>query len=105
MVASAQPFVPGLADEGGETPLPQERPFALNGAAGRVAAMTSNFHVATAGPALERSAPERPAVKPAAAQRVTALDSAPRADVSPVATFAPAPDRGALGLMSGRGLY
>jgi rare lipoprotein A len=106
MVASAQPFVPGLADEGGETPLPQERPFALNGAAGRVAAKTSTFNVATAGTAPEHSAPERPAVKPpAAAQRVTALDSGPRADVSPVATFAPAPDRGALGLMSGRGLY
>jgi rare lipoprotein A len=111
MVASAQPFVPGLADEGGETPLPQERPFALNGAAGRVAAKTSTFNVATAGTAPEHSAPERPALErqavkpPAAAQRVTALDSGPRADVSPVATFAPAPDRGALGLMSGRGLY
>jgi rare lipoprotein A len=106
MLASAQPFVPGLADEGGETPLPQERPFALGGAAGRVAAKTASVNVATASPASEHPAPDRLAVKPpAGAQRVTALDSAPRADMGPVATFAPAPDRGGLGLMSGRGLY
>jgi rare lipoprotein A len=106
MLASAQPFVPGLADEGGETPLPQERPFALGGAAGRVAAKIASVNVATASPASEHPAPDRLAVKPpAGAQRVTALDSAPRADMGPVATFAPAPDRGGLGLMSGRGLY
>jgi rare lipoprotein A len=106
MVASAQPFVPGLADEGGETPLPQERPFALGGAEARVAAKTSTFSVAAVSTTPERPAQERPAAKSlAAAQRVTALDSAPRADVSSVATFAPAPERGGLGLMSGRGLY
>jgi rare lipoprotein A len=105
MVASAQPFVPGLADEG-ETPLPPERPFALGGSAGRVAAntntKTNSFNVATAGAAPERSGVRLP---PAGAQRVTALDAAPRADMSPVATFAPAREPAALGLMSGRGLY
>jgi rare lipoprotein A len=101
MVASAQPFIPGLADDGGETPIPPERPFALGDPTARVAAKTSSFNVATAS-----AAPERLVLMPSVgAQRVTALDSAPRADVSPVATFAAAPDRGALGLMSGRGLY
>jgi rare lipoprotein A len=105
MVASSQPFVPSLADEG-ETPLPPERPFALGGTVGRVAAntntKTNSFNVATAGAAPERSGVKLP---PAGAQTVTALDAAPRADISPVATFAPAREPAALGLMSGRGLY
>ena len=105
MVASAQPFVPSYSDEG-ETPLPPERPFALGGSTGRVAGSTNtktnSFNVATAGAAPERSGVKMP---PAGAQRVTALDVAPRADISPVATFAPAREPAALGLMSGRGLY
>src|SRR6202043_3787317 len=38
MVASAGPFVPGFGDEGREPPIPPERPFALGGASGRLAA-------------------------------------------------------------------
>jgi rare lipoprotein A len=100
MVASTQPFVPGFPDE--ETPIPPERPFALGGDSGRLAARTSSSNIATASAAPERSVLKLPAAK---VQRVTALDSTPRVDVSPVAAFAPAHDGGALGLMSGRGLY
>ena len=101
MVASAQPFVPSLED-GGDTPLPPERPFALGGESGRLAARSSAFNVATASAAPERSVVRLPAAR---AQRGLDPDSAPRPDISPVATFAPAYDGGALGLMSGRGLY
>jgi rare lipoprotein A len=94
MLASAQPFVPGFPDDGGETPLPTERPFALGGDSGRVAAKANSFNVAAAG-----AAPERSVV------RLPAANSAPRADLSPVAIFAPAREGIALGLMSGRGLY
>jgi rare lipoprotein A len=94
MVASAGPFVPSFGDEAGETPpIPPERPFALGGAAGRVAAKPTTVNVATASAA------------PTRAQRVTELDVAPRAEASPVATYAPVRNDGVLGLMSGRGLY
>jgi rare lipoprotein A len=111
MVASAQPFVPSFGDEG-ETPIPPERPFALGGASGRVAARPGSVNVAsvniatangtTANAAAERSVLKLPAAR---AQRVIDLDSAKRADISPVATYAPSSNEGALGLMSGRGLY
>jgi rare lipoprotein A len=101
MVASTQPFVPDL-DEGRDTPLPPERPFALGSESGRLASKTSSFNVATASAATERSVVKLPATR---AQRGLDPDSAPRPDISPVATFAPAHDGGALGLMSGRGLY
>ena len=101
MVASTQPFVPDL-DEGGDTPLPPERPFALGSESGRLASKASSFNVATASAAPERSVVRLPATR---AQRGPDPDSAPRSDISPVAAFAPAHDGGALGLMSGRGLY
>ena len=78
----------------GETPpIPPERPFALGGAAGRVAAKPTTVNVATASAA------------PTRAQKVTELDVAPRAEASPIATYAPVRNDGVLGLMSGRGLY
>jgi rare lipoprotein A len=104
MVASAGPFVPSFADEGGETPIPPERPFALGGASGRLAAKPATVNVATL-----NAAPERSAKLPAAgSQRVVdldSLDSAARTGPSPVATYAPLHNEGVLGLMSGRGLY
>jgi rare lipoprotein A len=94
MVAAAGPFVPSLGDEAGEPPpIPPERPFALGGASGRVAARPATVNVATA-----TAAPTR-------TQKITDIDLAPRAEASPVAAFAPVRNDGALGLMSGRGLY
>ena len=53
------------------------------------------------------SAPERSVVKLASVhtQKLPDLDSAPRTDARPVATYAPVQNDGVLGLMSGRGLY
>jgi hypothetical protein len=53
------------------------------------------------------AAPERSVVKLASVrtQRLPDLDSAARTDPRPVATYAPVQNEGALGLMSGRGLY
>jgi rare lipoprotein A len=106
MVASAAPFVPILPDAGGDTPIPPERPFALGGAPGRMAAKPASANVAVVSvPAAP--APERAVVKLASAraQKLPDLDSAPRTDVRPVATYAPVQNDGVLGLMSGRGLY
>jgi rare lipoprotein A len=107
MVASAAPFVPGFAEDGGETPIPPERPFALGGTSSRVAAQPATVNVATV--ATERLAVKLPAAR---AQKATDLDSAPRTDPGPVAAFvlshndgAPSHNDGVLGLMSGRGLY
>jgi rare lipoprotein A len=102
MVASAGPFVPGFADTGGETPIPPERPFALGGASGGAAAKPTIVNVATLNVAPERSVVKLSAAR---AQSVIDLDPAPRADPSPVATYAPVHNDGVLGLMSGRGLY
>jgi len=102
MVASATPFVPILPDAGGDTPIPPERPFALGGAPGRMAAKPATVNVAAA------PAPAAPSVvklASARAQKLPDLDSAPRTDVRPVATYAPVQNDGVLGLMSGRGLY
>ncbi len=110
MVASAGPFVPGFADDGGETPIPPERPFALGGTSSRVAAKPATVTVAT----VATVAPERLAVKLPAVrtQKASDLDSAPRTDPGPVVAFVPSHNDGAslhndgvLGLMSGRGLY
>jgi rare lipoprotein A len=100
MVASAGPFVPSLADGGGEPPIPAERPFALGGASGRLAAKPAVVNVATVNAAPERSVVKLP---PARAQKVTDRDLA--ADPGPVASYAPLHNDGVLGLMSGRGLY
>jgi rare lipoprotein A len=98
MVASAAPFVPSIAEEGGP-PIPAERPFALGAASGRMAAKPAVVNLATAS---ERSVVKLPADR---AQKVTDLEPVPRADSSPVAAFAPAHNGPVLGLMSGRGLY
>ena len=102
MIASAAPFVPSFADAGGETPIPPERPFALGGASGRVAAKPTPVNVAALNAPPERSVVKLPAAR---TQKVTDLDPAARSDPSPVATYAPVHNEGALGLMSGRGLY
>jgi rare lipoprotein A len=101
MIASTQPLVPSL-DEGDDTPLPPERPFALGGESGRLAARSGSFNIAVASAAPERSVVKLPAAR---AQRGLDPDPALRPDISPLATFAPVRDGGALGLMSGRGLY
>ncbi|HEY3643487.1 MAG TPA: septal ring lytic transglycosylase RlpA family protein [Xanthobacteraceae bacterium] len=101
MVASAAPFVPSFADEGGETPIPPERPFALGATSGRLAGKPATVNVASADAVAERSVVKVPAGR---AQRVTDLDSA--AGPGPLATtYAPLHNDGVLGLMSGRGLY
>jgi rare lipoprotein A len=100
MVASAGPFVPSFADEGGETPIPPERPFALGATSGRLAGKPATVNVASADAVAGRSVVKVPAAR---AQRVTDLDSA--ADPGPIATYAPLHNDGVLGLMSGRGLY
>jgi rare lipoprotein A len=100
MVASAGPFVPSFADEGGETPIPPERPFALGATSGRLAGKPATVNVASADAVAGRSVVKVPAGR---AQRVTDLDSA--AGPGPLATYAPLHNDGVLGLMSGRGLY
>jgi rare lipoprotein A len=102
MVASAAPFVPGFADASGETPIPPERPFALGSASGRVAAQPTTVNVAALDAPPQRSVVRLPAAR---TQNVSDLDPAARSDPGPVATYAPAYNSGALGLMSGRGLY
>ena len=111
MVASASPFLPVLPDA--DTPIPPERPFALGSAPGpgRTAAKLTTLNVAAAAapaaPAPAAPAPERSVVKLASVhtQKLPDLDSAPRTDARPVATYAPVQNDGVLGLMSGRGLY
>jgi rare lipoprotein A len=101
MVASTEPFVPGFGDDGGAPPIPPERPFALGGGAGRVATKPATVAVASA-----TAVPERSVVRlPTGAQKAGDVEPAPRAQASPVATYAPARNDGVLGLMSGRGLY
>ncbi len=107
MVASAAPFLPVLPDA--DTPIPPERPFALGSAPGpgRLAAKPATPNAAIAAAAPAPAAPERSVVKLASAraQKLPDLNSAPRTDVRPVATYAPMQSDGVLGLMSGRGLY
>lgn len=101
MVASAKPFLPGASGHArdGGTPLPVGRPFNLG------AASSQN------GPALASSESKpvtRTAAKPAKPSDGlrTEASAAPvkRSEPSPTTSFAP-PREGALGLMSGRGLY
>jgi rare lipoprotein A len=109
MVASAAPFVPSFADE---TPIPLERPFALGGASGQVAAKPATVNVATGSLANTRvatvnAAPERSVLKLPIAKspRVTDPDPPPQTAPGPVATYAPVHNDPVLGLMSGRRLY
>jgi rare lipoprotein A len=105
MLASATPFVPGLAGEVGEPPLPAERPFTLGTPSGTVAARSPTSDFASA------RVPARATVKPSprTSPSVATLNAAPTASSSAVASFAPAGDDHSLdhslGLMSGRGLY
>ena len=63
---------------GGGPPIPPERPFALGGGSGRVAAKPATVAVASV-----MAAPERSVVRLPAAQKAGDLGSAPRADPRP----------------------
>jgi rare lipoprotein A len=98
MVAAAKPFVPDT-EEDASPPLPPERPFALAGAASRP---TQPASVADAASARKAKPSARPAYASALEPEPPAL--APAA--APATSFAPLRgEGGALGLMSGRGLY
>jgi rare lipoprotein A len=95
MVASAKPFLPHLADGGRESapPLSAERATATSRAAAQAGEVTSS-----------NKPPARSVLRMPAA--VAAEPSAPSAGAGgPAAGFAPARGDGAVGLMSGRGLY
>jgi peptidoglycan lytic transglycosylase len=109
MVASAAPFVPTLGDSRGGTPLPPDRPFTLGG----------NSHSRNVvEPATEVTSSARPSrAKASAAPAADAPRATARAAASAEEAWAEAPapsppsfgfapgGGGALGLMSGRGLY
>jgi rare lipoprotein A len=101
MLASSGPFVPTVAGEGGDFPLPVERPFTLGAGSNRVAARSPGEDFASA------RAPARPVAKPPA----TTSSNVAKPDLSATASQAPAADVAALhgdrglGLMSGHGLY
>jgi rare lipoprotein A len=107
MVASAAPFVPAFRDDGGVTPVPAERPFALGAGvgSGRVAARPATVNVASVNVVPPRASDRSVVRMPAATtQKLPALDFA-RPEPGPVAAYAPVQNERALGLMSGRGLY
>ncbi len=95
MVASAKPFLPAGRD--GAPPLPSERPFALGAGSSRAAAEAGEVTSANKPPA--RSVVRMPAT--AAAEPASASAAAN----GPATGFAPLRSEGAVGLMSGRGLY
>jgi rare lipoprotein A len=106
MVAAAGPFLPGAGGPGTSTlssagRLPPERPFGLGTAA---APATTAARAATPDRTVEiagaRTAQARSVVRLTDAPE----GKAPRASALPAA-YGPAPADGALGLMSGRGLY
>ena len=99
MIAAAKPFVPNVDDDK-DPPLPSERPFALGSASTRVAPSASEV---TAASRSQKRSVLRSSVASAAA---TATEPPPPTN-APAAGFAPARggEGGALGLMSGRGLY
>jgi rare lipoprotein A len=101
MVASAKPFLSGFggaAARNDDAPLPPERPFLLGAGSNRTTGPARSAEVT--------STTNRPPAKslvrstPAAAEEPDDTPSAP-----PTAGFAPMRGQGALGLMSGRGLY
>jgi len=104
MVASAKPFLSGFGEAAGRDggpPLPAERPFTLGGAASRPVAPASAAQVTSAG-----KPPARPTVRlPATAAAEAAATASATAVSGPAAGFAPLRSEGAVGLMSGRGLY
>jgi hypothetical protein len=99
MVASAKPFVPnfGEASRDSASPVPAERTSAPGAGANRAGAQSGEITSSNKPPA--RSVVRMPAA-------VAAAPAASPPAASGVATgFAPARNDGAVGLMSGRGLY
>jgi len=100
MLASTAPFVPGPDKSAArDIPVPAERPFALGTAPGSVAAKSADT---PANRALARASIGSPAAGSRKAGDIEAVSSPP---AGPVASFTPAQNERALGLMSGRGLY
>ena len=100
MVASAKPFVPNSDDAAGRTggpPLPSERPFALGTRENRMAGTARAAEVGSAG-----RQPARSVVRAQAGEDAQSLSTAP---TGPAGGFVPQRSDGAVGLMSGRGLY
>jgi peptidoglycan lytic transglycosylase len=101
MVASAKPFLPSSA-AGQDTPLPAERPFTLGASSTRVAAPQPASEVTS----VSRPPTRRVMRSPAADATESRAESSPPTVSAPAAGFAPMrSEGGALGLMSGRGLY
>jgi rare lipoprotein A len=107
MVASAKPFMPDFGDTGvretGSTPLPAERPFTLGAPSGRAVAQTST--TTRGDPGAANRLQTRSVVKLPSPPAEKVLESLPPVTASPVVAIAPTRQEGALGLMSGRGLY
>ena len=92
MLASTAPFMPGPDKSAArDKPFPAERPSAFGTVSNSVAAKPVGVPASTA---LARASIGSPAPRSASA-----------GSAAPVASFAPAQDDRALGLMSGRGLY
>jgi rare lipoprotein A len=116
MVASAKPFIPSSGDGGSRdtgtrtaaaaAPSPKEQTFSLSSASSRpVAAPAGDVTTAASNkpkPAARPGAKQAP--PPAAAPTTVASEASVAAPPAPAAGFAPT-QGGALGLMSGRGLY
>jgi rare lipoprotein A len=99
MVASAKPFIPNAAESRGP-PLPSERPFAVGRPSTRIAEPASDVTASSA------PKPSRTRAASAASMPETMKEEveAPTPANVPSSGFLPS-ERGALGLMSGRGLY
>jgi rare lipoprotein A len=97
MVASAKPFIPNVADGPGP-PLPS----GLGRPSPRIAAEPASDVISSNGPKPSRARAASAATAPEAAKDASA-DASPSPS-PPSAGFAPS-ETGALGLMSGRGLY
>jgi rare lipoprotein A len=103
MVASAKPFLPGFggAATHDDAPLPPERPFLLGAGSNRSAGQARNAEVTSTNKPPARSLVRSPA---ATAAEADDTPSAPPT-AGPAVGFAPMRSQGAVGLMSGRGLY
>jgi rare lipoprotein A len=100
MLASTAPFAPGFdGDAGLDVPIPAERPFALGAVPARVAGKSDDTR--PAGPPA-RSSIRSPAV---GSQKAHDTQSVASSAAGPTAALGPLQNEGALGLMSGRGLY
>jgi rare lipoprotein A len=102
MVASAKPFLPGSSGAS-DMPLPTERPFTLGGTpAGRLTGSSAASEFTSVTRPASRSVVRSPApqVVESRAESPTPVASAPDAGFAPMRG-----EGGALGLMSGRGLY